>query len=122
MTLIVGGVGQGKLDYALSHLELGPDAVAHTPAEARERPVFAGLAAWVKDHPAEDLEELLAVNPDVTILCDEVGCGVIPTDPAERAWREAVGRLCCKLAARAQRVERIFCGLPMTLKGDGAWS
>ena len=40
----------------------------------------------------------------------------------ERARREAVGRLCCRLAERAERVERIFCGLPMVLKGEGPWN
>ena len=40
----------------------------------------------------------------------------------KRARREAVGRLCCRLAARAARVERIFCGLPMVLKGEGPWN
>ena len=40
----------------------------------------------------------------------------------ELARREAVGRLCCRLAARAARVERIFCGLPMVLKGEGPWN
>ena len=27
-----------------------------------------------------------------------------------------------RLAQRAERVERIFCGLPMVLKGAGTWS
>ena len=61
------------------------------------------------------------VNPGVVILCDEVGCGVVPVDPAERAWREETGRLCCELAQKADRVERIFCGLSMVLKGEGTW-
>ena len=46
---------------------------------------------------------------------------MVPIDPGERSWREAVGRLCCVLARRADRVERIFCGLSMVLKGEGAW-
>ena len=52
---------------------------------------------------------------------ERVGCGVVPLDPAERAWREEVGRLCCALAQKAERVERIFCGLSMVLKGEGTW-
>ena len=56
------------------------------------------------------------------LICDEVGCGVVPVEPAQRARREAVGRLCCRLAERAERVERIFCGLPMVLKGEGPWN
>ena len=36
---------------------------------------------------------------------------------AERAAREAAGRLNCLLAKRADRVIRVFCGLPTVLKG-----
>lgn len=122
MILIVGGVGQGKLDYVLNRTGLGPDAVARDPETAMQKPVFSGLAGWVREHPDTQLEKLLAQNPDVIIVCDEVGCGVVPMALEERAWREAVGRLCCRLAERAQRVERIFCGLSTVLKGENQWN
>ena len=118
MILIIGGAGQGKLDYVLQKTGYAPDQVAHTPEEARSKPVFDGLEQW----PHLDEGALLSVNPDLILICDEVGCGVVPVDPAQRAWREDVGRLCCRLAQRAERVERIFCGLPMTLKGDKPWN
>ena len=110
MILIIGGAGQGKLDYVLQKTGYGPAQVARTPEEARTRPVFAGLEDW----PELDEAALLEANPDVILICDEVGCGVVPG--------EAVGRLCCRLAERAERVERIFCGLPMVLKGEGPWN
>ena len=87
MILIIGGAGQGKLDYVLQKTGYGPAQVARTPEEARTRPVFAGLEDW----PELDEAALL-------------------------------GRLCCRLAERAERVERIFCGLPMVLKGEGPWN
>ena len=119
MILIIGGAGQGKLAYVLEKTGYTVDQVARTPEEARARPVFAGLENW----PELDEAGLLSANPEVILICDEVGCGVVPVDPAQRAWREQVGRLCCRLAKRAERVERIFCGLPMTLKGDSlSWN
>ena len=118
MTLIIGGAGQGKLDYVLQKTGYDPGQVAHDPEGARTRPIFDSLENW----PGLDENELLAANPDIILICDEVGCGVVPVDPAQRARREAVGRLCCRLAARAERVERIFCGLPMVLKGEGPWN
>lgn len=121
MILLIGGAGQGKLAYALEKTGLGEADVARDPVSARTRPIFAGLADWVRAHPGEGLGDLLEVNPDVVILCDEVGCGVVPVDPSERAWREEVGRLCCALARKAGRVERIFCGLSMVLKGEEGW-
>ena len=54
---------------------------------------------------------------DKILLCEDISCGVVPIDPEQRAWREAVGRMNAMLAARAERVTRIFCGLPMELKG-----
>lgn len=118
MILIIGGAGQGKLDYVLGKTGLGPEDVALTPEQALTRPVFYHLERW----PDLNEESLLQRNPEIILICDEVGCGVIPIAEGERDWRERVGRLCCRLARRAQRVERIFCGLPMTLKGEGTWS
>ena len=118
MILIIGGAGQGKLAYVLEKTGYTVDQVARTPEEARARPVFAGLENW----PELDEAGLLSANPEVILICDEVGCGVVPVEPAQRRRREQVGRLCCRLAKRAERVERIFCGLPMILKGEGPWN
>lgn len=51
------------------------------------------------------------------VTCDEVGCGVIPLDKADRQWRDAVGQLCTALAAQADLVVFVTCGLPQVLKG-----
>ena len=68
---------------------------------------------------ADDLEQLadkLAAY-DI-VLSTEVGGGVVPIDPAERAARENAGRLACMLAARAACVVQMFCGIPTVLKGE----
>ena len=118
MILVVGGLGQGKLEYVLGRTGHGPEEVAYTPEEAETQPVFYGLERW----PELDVDRLLQVNPGIVLICQEVGCGVVPVEPEERAWREAAGRLCCRLAQRAECVIRIFCGLPLVLKGDMIWN
>ena len=68
---------------------------------------------------ATDLEKLadeLAAY-DV-VIATEIGGGIVPIDPAERAAREAAGRLACLLAARASCVVEMFCGLSTVLKGE----
>ena len=104
MILIIGGRGAGKREFARETLGCTPKNT---------------LPALHELDPLPCLEELLGYE---AVICDEVGCGVVPVEPAQRARREAVGRLCCRLAERAERVERIFCGLPMVLKGEGPWN
>ena len=69
-----------------------------------------------KRDPCPLLEQYRQKYPDAVILGDESGCGVVPLDPTEREWREVTGRICCKLVEKAERVDRIFCGLNMRLK------
>ena len=66
-----------------------------------------------------EVEALLRENPHIAVVCDEIGCGVVPVDAFERAWREETGRICCMLAERAARVDRIFCGIATCLKQEG---
>ncbi len=66
--------------------------------------------------PVQFTEELLRRNPDAVILCDEIGLGIVPMDKRERLWREAVGRCCQRIAAQAQQVIRVVCGLSQVLK------
>ena len=64
----------------------------------------------------EALADRLAAH-EAVILTEEGG-GVVPADPVQRAAREAAGRLACLLAERAGCVVRVFCGLPLVLKGE----
>lgn len=50
------------------------------------------------------------------VSCDEVGCGVVPMDKKQILYREAVGRSCCILAERAERVTRVICGIGVIIK------
>ena len=67
--------------------------------------------------PEDELKCLLDKKPDIIIVCDEVGCGVIPMAKEDRIYREAVGRCMCMAAARADSVTRIICGIGQVIKG-----
>ena len=69
---------------------------------------------------AQDLTTLadeLSARYDV-VIATEIGGGVVPMDAGQRAAREAAGRLGCLLAARADIVVEMFCGIPTALKGE----
>lgn len=98
MILIIGGRGAGKREFARETLGCDPQKT---------------LSALHEREPLPPLEELLSYE---AVICDEVGCGVVPLERADRERREAVGRLCCALAREAQAVYRLQCGLAMRLK------
>ena len=42
-------------------------------------------------------------NPDLIVISNELGYGVVPIDAFDRKYRESTGRLCTQLAAKADR-------------------
>ncbi len=81
---------------------------------------FAARAVWDVQELVPDAEpELLAqrLAEKEIVIATELGGGLVPVDAAARAKREAAGRLACLLAARADTVVRVCCGLPQVLKG-----
>lgn len=121
MILIVGGSCQGKLDYVLREGGYAKDDVGASPLEGK--PIVNGLHRWLREteDPMPALEAYLKEYPHAVLLCDEVGCGVVPMEREERIWRERVGRTCCALAAGADCVIRMTCGIPAILKGELLW-
>jgi adenosylcobinamide kinase/adenosylcobinamide-phosphate guanylyltransferase len=124
--LILGGSFQGKLAFALQLTGLSPDCVADgsSPNNWLEKPILNGIHRGIHQMCLEGgdsyavVENLLDKNPHAVILCDEIGCGIVPMEPKEREYRETVGRICCMLAKQARRVIRVQCGIPQVIQGD----
>lgn len=108
MILVIGGLGAGKRRFVAAELGYGDEDMADGMLD--HRPVLLNL------HTMKPLPDLTQLGKKAVVVCNEVGCGIVPIDPEERAHREAVGRLCCALAQEAQAVYRVSCGLPMRLK------
>ncbi len=85
MILIVGGLGQENgtspgVSWGVREEELSPVLGPGTQ-------VLYDLQAL---DPLPDLEELMGLR---AVICNEVGCGLVPIQAEERQRREAVGRL-----------------------------
>ena len=115
MILIIGGMGAGKRSFAKEILGYDPADIVWATLD--ERPVLAGLHELLRAAPLSPplLEALLQKE---ALLCDEIGCGIVPMGKGERAWRDEVGRACAHLAREAETVVRICCGFPLLLKGS----
>lgn len=57
-------------------------------------------------------------NPEIVIVSDEVGYGIVPLEPTEREYREVMGRISTGLAEFADRVSRTICGIEVVLKDE----
>ena len=55
-------------------------------------------------------------NPDIVVVSQEVGYGVVPMDAFDRKYREAVGRVCTGLASKSKKVTRVVCGIGTVIK------
>lgn len=104
MILVIGGFAQGKREYAAARW---PEKKIVADLQERLRGVADGKAY---------AETLLAQYADAVLICNEIGCGVVPLTPAERRWREETGRCLAALAAEAEEVHRVCCGLGLRLK------
>ena len=121
--LIIGGYAQGKLNYVLKK-EAGENfrlVEADLPKE-EGRVIINHFHLWVrsclaaKKKPEEELKQWLLQHSDWIILSDEIGNGIVPVDAFERDYRERLGRLLCEIAEKAERVERIICGIGQRIK------
>lgn len=61
-------------------------------------------------------ESLYRENPELIIVTSELGCGIVPMDPFDRAFRETSGRICTCLAAKSEEVVRVICGIGTRIK------
>lgn len=109
MIFIFGPLFSGKHAVAERLLGCGGDELAN-------RAVFDAQELARQRQDLEALADELARFD--AVIATEVGGGVVPADAAERAARERAGRLNCLLAERAGTVVRVFCGIPVALKGE----
>ena len=126
MKLIIGGAFQGKLAYASAAAEIAPEEFADGAVCGFEvLDTCRGMNhfhEYVRRYLAEgrSVEELperiVQKNPEVVLVANELGCGIVPMDPFERQFREAFGRLCCRLAQEAKDVHRVICGLGTVIR------
>jgi len=126
MWLITGGAYQGKLEYAINATNImeenSIDGAICDCDELLRTQLVNHFHLWIKRmlHEEKNVYELvnqmMEENPNLVIIVDELGCGIVPMDPFDREYRETVGRVCCLIAKRAEEVHRVMCGIGMVIK------
>lgn len=140
MEFYFGGRNQGKLSYVqkiygdnvvvLEGADLATEKdtleqqMKETCSDYKNTLILNHFHCWVRkcinipaqESPEQLAERMITLFPKLVILCDEVGNGIVPMEPLEREYRERLGRIQCEIAAKAERVERILCGMGQILK------
>ena len=126
MQLVIGGAFQGKKDYVKNtfHLEKGEmqDGANASYEDIFSSPCLYHFHQWIRKGLEEnwDLEnleiQLLEKNPQIILISNELGYGVVPIEAFDRKYREATGRICTRIAAKSSQVIRVVCGIGTVIK------
>lgn len=127
MKLVIGGYAQGKLNYVLQKYSIQSNLIWESELPDRKGPVDKTVIVnhfheWMKKEiakgrcPEEEILSFVETYPNLIILSDEIGNGIVPVDAFEREYRERTGRILIELAKRAEGVERVICGIGQKIK------
>ena len=139
MKLIIGGLAQVKLHYVLQKEGNEKSMIfdGELPEEGQIQEAWEKAGGEKKTmminhfhdvvkrelagkRTPEELEayvmEFVEKHPDVILICDEIGNGIVPVDAFERTYREQTGRILIRLAQKADEVVRVLCGIGQRIK------
>ncbi len=106
MILILGGAFQGKEDFARARFGEDREYLVGIQDEFRLN----------RDKLISEIEDSLESDPDMIIIANEIGSGIVPMEKEERIYREEYGRYLCELAKKAEEVWRVFAGIGTRIK------
>ena len=126
MKMVTGGAFEGKTSYAMRVFGLRDADIVdgsscsrydlfHTKA-VKHAEQLVKRCLREGDDVLELADQLIRLNPGIIVIVKEIGCGVIPVDPADRNYRELTGRFCTKLASYADEVHRVTYGQGIVIK------
>ena len=129
MKMIIGGAYQGKLAYAKKQnpyihwtdgeLCEGDNIFAAEGVFHFEKYIQSMIKKenWSEKEAIDFASKLTKKCPDIVIVTQEIGYGLVPIDAFERRYRELTGRICTVLTANSDQVDRVVCGIGVTIKG-----
>ena len=128
MESIIGGAYQGKKETAkrlfglqeeeiLDGASCGPEKTFQAKAVCNFHLLIRSMMEQKQDVDIY-FETLKYQNPDIILISNEIGYGIVPLDRFERDWREKTGRICCLAAQESRSVIRVLAGNPVYIKGE----
>lgn len=126
MVLIYAGAYQGKLDFARKSFGIKDEDICYCNSDMESidfgKKVIYGLEKFIYGYEKrgqsadEYIRAQLPLMNDKIIICEDISRGLVPMDKLERAWRETNGRVVNAVAAEADEVYTVFCGIESRIK------
>ena len=133
MILVIGGAYQGKLryvknEYGVEDAEIFDGSTilsesgeallnaAEIEAGLQKRVVYQ-YEVYVEWCLKNGREPKADFSEEQIVISDELFSGVVPMEKELRLLRETLGKTLTKTAISAEKVVRVFCGIPKTIKG-----
>lgn len=131
MRIVIGGAYQGKQDWVNAHYgvtqwadgrKCDSDELYTCEGIVHFQEYVKRLMKYEEDTGQKSVcslaRALIKANPNIVIVSDEIGCGLVPMDEFDRKYREQTGRICTELAAYASQVVRVTLGIGYVIKGQ----
>ena len=126
MVLIYAGAYQGKLDFARKNFGIKDEDICYCNSDMESidfgKKVIYGLEKFIYGYEKrgqsadEYIKAQLPLMKKKIIICEDISRGLVPMDKLERAWRETNGRVVNAVAAEADEVYTVFCGIESRIK------
>lgn len=131
MILVIGGETQGKYKFVVDEILKGKTDVMSMDEKYKTLECFYTSKImnhfhlivkrlmeeeYTDDQIEAAIFDIIDRNPNIIIITNEIGYGIVPIEREQRRYREQTGRICCKLAKQAESVYRLTCGIPEKLK------
>lgn len=126
MILIYAGAYQGKLDFARKSFGIKDEDICYCNSDMESidfgKKVIYGLEKFIygyekREQSADEyIKAQLPLMKGKIIICEDISRGLVPMDKLERAWRETNGRVVNAVAAEAEEVYTVFCGIESRIK------
>lgn len=111
MIFVIGGYKSGKKQFVMEKFGFSESEFSNDVKSSCK--ILYDLQDMECVNQSEMLEFLLKKE---IVICNEIGCGIVPIDKEYRKRRENVGRICIKLAKEAENVYRVYAGIGTKIK------
>lgn len=118
--LILGGAFQGKTRFAKKMFSLSDDDIficaEESPPDFSKTCIshYENYVAWCLKNNLPPMTNFSGSKKKI-IICDDIFCGIVPTDSFQRKLREETGKALQQIA-KDMNLWRVFCGIGRRLR------